>query len=452
MTTSMIIAKYHESTDWVKEYSDFETFIYNKSDKILDKEIPLPNIGREAHTYLFHIINNYNSLADVNIFTQADPGCIDFGFFRQDHKKYCACGSFHLCDLNGNPHHINLPLEKYYKIIFGENTKQKFLLFSAGAIFAVTRELIQKQPIEFYENLLNMCLNEPKMPWILERLWLYIFNNLPFEKEVNELYPNWECYKQWVYTKNKNANKSNMKIAIMLPYYKRPNLVRNALTSIVLANKNYRNWELLFHDDGSPVPGEPIVREILKDHLDKVKFYRTEYTSVEDKLKKGGILGNALNKMMKESDADVAFTLCDDDAIYPDYLLNLASYFTRNPGNMLCYSHVQLWNPTMETLEQALSKPHIENHFNTWTEPIFSFSKHDWSQIAWRLPDAKKNDIWYYSPYQKNHDAYIVDLLNKKFGPTPFSGCVGQLKAWWPKQQGAVDWPVSIRLETNIDG
>jgi hypothetical protein len=39
----------------------------------------LDNIGKEGHTYLHHIINNYNNLANVTIFI---PGSIDM-----PHKK-----------------------------------------------------------------------------------------------------------------------------------------------------------------------------------------------------------------------------------------------------------------------------------------------------------------------------------------------------------------------------
>jgi Protein of unknown function (DUF3431) len=31
----------------------------------------LENIGREAHTYLYHICNNYRLLSDVTVFVQA---------------------------------------------------------------------------------------------------------------------------------------------------------------------------------------------------------------------------------------------------------------------------------------------------------------------------------------------------------------------------------------------
>jgi len=53
------------------------------------------------------------------------------------------------------------------------------------------------------------------------------------------------------------------KIVILLLYYDRPKMVRNALKSI--KDLNYKNWELVFIDDGSKEPGRPIVEEILAE-------------------------------------------------------------------------------------------------------------------------------------------------------------------------------------------
>merc|ERR1719478_711017 len=38
----------------------------------------LPNVGRESHTYLTHIVENYHRLADWTVFTQA--GTPSFGY------------------------------------------------------------------------------------------------------------------------------------------------------------------------------------------------------------------------------------------------------------------------------------------------------------------------------------------------------------------------------------
>ena len=75
-------------------------------------------------------------------------------------------------------------------------------------------------------------------------------------------------------------------ILILSTYYNRPKLVRNTLNSILKANVHHQNWKLIFGDDGSPIPGEPIAREILSDHIDQIEFIRKE-TTLEEKISNG---------------------------------------------------------------------------------------------------------------------------------------------------------------------
>ncbi|KAI0009181.1 hypothetical protein F4779DRAFT_583556 [Xylariaceae sp. FL0662B] len=78
----IVAARYKEPLD---PWADFakNTYLYSKggipaeNDSVphdsfrLYKE--LPNIGREGHTHLWHIVHNYDKLDDIMIFTQADP-------------------------------------------------------------------------------------------------------------------------------------------------------------------------------------------------------------------------------------------------------------------------------------------------------------------------------------------------------------------------------------------
>ena len=69
MTKQLILARYNEKVDWVKNLPpDIEVIIYNKG---RHEGNNLPNIGREAHTYLHHLCNG--KLADRMVFAQADP-------------------------------------------------------------------------------------------------------------------------------------------------------------------------------------------------------------------------------------------------------------------------------------------------------------------------------------------------------------------------------------------
>ena len=109
-----------------------------------------------------------------------------------------------------------------------------------------------------------------------------------------------------------------MKILILCSYYNRPILLRNALNSILRADEYHQDWELAFGDDGSEIPGKPIVEEVLKDHLDHVRCYHSNM-KFEDKIENGLILGTMANEAMQDSDADIGFMLCDDDELVPTY-------------------------------------------------------------------------------------------------------------------------------------
>jgi hypothetical protein len=84
MKIELVIARYNEDLSWLKKIpKSIKITVYNKGNDNIDFPfIKLPNIGRESHTYLYHIINNYDKLADKTIFTQGDsifhsPGFID---------------------------------------------------------------------------------------------------------------------------------------------------------------------------------------------------------------------------------------------------------------------------------------------------------------------------------------------------------------------------------------
>jgi hypothetical protein len=90
MKIEIVIARYNEDLSWLKKVpKSIKIIIYNKGLDDIEKIkgikyniIKLPNIGRESHTYLYHIINNYNKLADKTIFCQGDsifhsPGFLD---------------------------------------------------------------------------------------------------------------------------------------------------------------------------------------------------------------------------------------------------------------------------------------------------------------------------------------------------------------------------------------
>ena len=51
----LIIARYREDIAWADE-TGYDYVVYDKSGQPVANAVPLPNIGREGHSYLTHIV------------------------------------------------------------------------------------------------------------------------------------------------------------------------------------------------------------------------------------------------------------------------------------------------------------------------------------------------------------------------------------------------------------
>ena len=194
MKNQIVIARYNENIEWIKNINTnlFDIYIYNKGNYLNNnfdcKIINLKNTGRESHTYLHHIITNYENLPEKIIFTQANPfdhtrnsyiqeinnfenNNNDFFYFSKDilkiqfdkqHNKFKENGILHN-KMWTNYHDPSSSLFNTIKTLFGnfENENLK-IEFGPGAIFSVNKQLIQRKKIDFYLkciNILNNSLN-----------------------------------------------------------------------------------------------------------------------------------------------------------------------------------------------------------------------------------------------------------------------------------------------------
>lgn len=215
-----------------------------------------------------------------------------------------------------------------------------------------------------------------------------------------------------------------MRILILLLYWERPIMVKNALKSVLRANEHYNDWELAFIDDSSSVPGRPVCEEILGDHLDKIRFYNTDMTP-EEKLKTGGMVGREMNQAIKDSDADIIIMLCDDDAVCLDYFLNLSNFFT-NKSCLACHSHAYQFNPAFEDIDHVFRPAKGLNHMGE----ILLAGNVDASQVAWRREIHKKN-IWFNKNQTVALDFSFYSGIDR-LGKTEFSGFYSQFKGIHP--------------------
>jgi hypothetical protein len=239
----IVIARYNENINWLLPYRDI-TIIYNKGDynPILNKfqTIYLENVGRESHTYIYHIVNNYDNLAERTLFFQgniSDHKMLDIeDYFKNDnfigqfneitikdlshninhygkYKKDYLSGNMKKCnftpydwikkvigiDITMNLSENSVDKELFSEISMKENTDinrnanegislfsemsmkentQKPLYVVWGANFSLSKELILSKPKEFYQNILRYIDYHQNLEegHYLERTWHIIFN------------------------------------------------------------------------------------------------------------------------------------------------------------------------------------------------------------------------------------------------------------------------------------
>jgi len=218
----IVVARHKEPLNWLNEFpfNNCSVIIYNKggdndfykSPNII-KEIKLPNIGLEVHSFLYHIINNYDDLANITAFFQ---GSIDLplkysraqstiiecinrnttvlsaSILNEDIKtklydfnvtKYeMQHPSVEINYDNTNTHLCKIrPFGKWYEELFG-NLKTTTICFNN--IMAIKREHILRKPKEYYENLLTYVDEglQPEAVHYFERAWEAIFHPLDLNK------------------------------------------------------------------------------------------------------------------------------------------------------------------------------------------------------------------------------------------------------------------------------
>lgn len=177
-TIGVVVARYKENIDWLSDLKH-NIYLYEKGD--VGNGVKLINVGREAHTYLYHIVDKYNRLEDFVVFLQGNP--FDHGVINTDHINNLILEN-HFIPLNGvisgciyNESHGKIP---YFCEEHGIDIKHTDIVrFTPGAQFVVSREKIKKNSLSFYEKLLNTMTitnSNPNEAHIMERLWGYIFN------------------------------------------------------------------------------------------------------------------------------------------------------------------------------------------------------------------------------------------------------------------------------------
>ena len=180
---TLVIAKYKEDISWVKQITNWNVFIVNKNQEENNiYDLDLPNIGRESHSYLTYIFNNWDSLDEYTCFVQGKPSDHAANYIN-DINNFTRDTDF--LDFGRGMHHEGLPSIDSLHIdpdIFNKVSLSVVPLsrisFQPGAQFVVSKKAIQFYPKEFYSKLIELHLLETlKTPYTLERFWRLIFTH-----------------------------------------------------------------------------------------------------------------------------------------------------------------------------------------------------------------------------------------------------------------------------------
>jgi hypothetical protein len=198
MEKELVIAAYDKNYNWVSLLDvSIKQTIYLKGNitrKPFKKSVEIliePNLGRDVHTFFYHIVKNYNNLSNYTFFSQDHPfdhvanyteiinGNIDV-WDKYSKQSNNGCWFFNTyseiieCDQTGYPQHCGLDIKSVYEHLFLGNCPEKIQFVPSGH-FCVSKECILQNRKEFYEKILFLLENYEITPWIIERLEPYIF-------------------------------------------------------------------------------------------------------------------------------------------------------------------------------------------------------------------------------------------------------------------------------------
>jgi hypothetical protein len=220
----IVISRFSENIDWAfkEPFKAHSKVIYNKGPTPLStacdvatqsREQALDNVGRESHTFLTHIIDNYDSLAEVIVFL---PGsCMDewkssktlkvlelamrtsssvfigqrfrdvrsqlwnfqCGKWGGTNEKNRAFMTTHESRRKVVPSAVR-PFGAWFEHYFGQT---RISIVSWTTIFAVSRAHILQRPCSFYKDLRECVSSDlnPEAGHFFERAWAAVFAPIP---------------------------------------------------------------------------------------------------------------------------------------------------------------------------------------------------------------------------------------------------------------------------------
>ena len=181
---SVVVAHCDEDLAWMQALDpELGKFVYSKGKNIVGEK--LPNVGRDYHTYLTHIVRHYDSLSDVTFFLQGWPldrsAHVLSGVNYLRHFDYIEFGTN---ILETGP--VGDQLLQFMGHVWGQDWQgysRKPWEFRANTQFGASKRCIQRNPTAFYARCIVACeegvpehgIIAESVPYLFEQIWRFIF-------------------------------------------------------------------------------------------------------------------------------------------------------------------------------------------------------------------------------------------------------------------------------------
>jgi hypothetical protein len=182
----IVVARYNEDISWTDQFQN--VVIYNKGAPLnRPNVIPLPNVGREPHTYYKYICDNYHNLDDYTVFLQGHPfdhsrhiiqDVKNLTTFKGDFEFLSECILTVTLENEARAHYpCRNGLATYYRVFGIRPRPNKMYTFGAGAQFIVSKKNILKRPKSFYLKIIEILQHDinPIEGFVIERFHKLVF-------------------------------------------------------------------------------------------------------------------------------------------------------------------------------------------------------------------------------------------------------------------------------------
>lgn len=303
---NFVIARYNENVSWTR-YLPGRVTIYNKGntiphfDRLDNINIQqIQNVGREGHTYLYYILENYNKLPDRVTFLQGNPfphseNLLELCCMESDYSDFQCLSSWYLknklpptnvinnfiqykngakfalypinsrgnfldcnddgLDLMLNSYRIDKNvkiLDRFLECILLSNKINDIYLFSMTGLFSVNKQTILNNLYDTYSLTLSNLLSKNNQGgfegYILEKLWYTIFSPNKYNNDNKE------------FILNNYINKLSLTHLLIKRQSKTLCIIFSSMAYVTYYNKNtfqifshckehFSNFDLLFIKD-----------------------------------------------------------------------------------------------------------------------------------------------------------------------------------------------------------